>query len=370
MNASAGFAISVAFLAAVMVACQESPTAGPDPGQLSNAVTVNRDGVMTGAPAVAMSVTPQSMAVAAANDGVVVPSALATVMGNSNNVYPHSMPNMRYQQVIPGAEIGRPMTIRELCIRPDDQYSSPALVQQLTVKLGPTNLDPSTIGAAFDANYAAAPTTVFSGDFSMPATGPGGINDWKGCIEFTAAYRYDGGNLLIEILNTSPFQLQRWAADFCYSCSTARLFAYSAGSPVAQFVDRNVGLVLRLSSGSVIPVEVDVKPGSDENPINPRSGGLVPVAILGTTDLNVREIDATTLRLGPSGARPVHDWADPATGAGHFEDVNLDGSEDLVTHYRQGETGLTGGDTVVCIDGTTTDGTPIHGCDVVRVLGG
>ena len=51
-----------------------------------------------------------------------------------------------------------------------------------------------------------------------------------------------------------------------------------------------------------------------------------------------------------------------------MQNVNSDGFTDLVSHYRQKETGLATGDTDACIDGATNGGTPINGCDAVRVL--
>jgi hypothetical protein len=116
-----------------------------------------------------------------------------------------------------------------------------------------------------------------------------------------------------------------------------------------------------------ITVDVDIKPGSDPNSINPRSNGNVPVAILGGATFDVTSIDATTLTFGPSGASPTHDLTDPLTLADHFEDVNGDGFLDLVSHYRQKETGLASGDTEACISGATLSGTAIEGCDAVYV---
>src|SRR5262245_11114123 len=73
-------------------------------------------------------------------------------------------------------------------------------------------------------------------------------------------------------------------------------------------------------------VTVDLKPGSVDNPVNPKSRGVVPVAILGSTDFDVSSIDPATVRFGVSGveAAPVHS---------HLEDVNGDGLSDLVFHF-------------------------------------
>ncbi len=118
----------------------------------------------------------------------------------------------------------------------------------------------------------------------------------------------------------------------------------------------------------LIEVDVDIKPGSDPNSINPKSMGVVPVAILGGDVFDVTDVDVTTLAFGPAGAAPSHDLSNPATYADHLQDVNSDGFTDLVSHYRQKETGLAVGDTEACITGESFGGAPIEGCDAVSVL--
>ena len=54
--------------------------------------------------------------------------------------------------------------------------------------------------------------------------------------------------------------------------------------------------------------------------------------------------------------------------ADHLEDVNSDGFTDLVSHYRQKETGLREGDMQACIVGQTIGGEPVFGCDSVNIV--
>jgi len=102
---------------------------------------------------------------------------------------------------------------------------------------------------------------------------------------------------------------------------------------------------------------VDIKPGSDVNPINPRSRGVIPVAILGSETFDAAEVGVSTLAFGPDGA-PLADESRV-----HLVDVNGDGFTDLLAHFRTQETGIASGDEEACLTGETLDGTPFEGCD-------
>jgi len=110
---------------------------------------------------------------------------------------------------------------------------------------------------------------------------------------------------------------------------------------------------------STIAVEIDIKPGSDLNPINPMSRGVIPVAILGSEAFDVADVDLTTLAFGPDGAPLAH------RNGPHVKYVNHDGLDDLLAHFPTEKTGIAFGDEEACVTGEALDGTPFEGCDAI-----
>jgi hypothetical protein len=114
-----------------------------------------------------------------------------------------------------------------------------------------------------------------------------------------------------------------------------------------------------------VDVDIDIKPGSDRNPINPGSKGLVPVAILSSPEFDATTVDPTTVEL--AGA-PV-----AVRGKGklmaHEEDVNGDSLADLVVQVETQDLDLGDGGTVeLMLTGTTFGGEDIVGFDEVVIV--
>ena len=110
-----------------------------------------------------------------------------------------------------------------------------------------------------------------------------------------------------------------------------------------------------------LSVEIDIKPGSADNSINPSSRGVIPVAVLASEDFDALTVDPDSVRFGPAEAEKKHRHA-------HVEDVHADGDLDLLLHFRTQDTGVAPGDTEACLVGETYDGVPIQGCDSVRTV--
>jgi hypothetical protein len=110
-----------------------------------------------------------------------------------------------------------------------------------------------------------------------------------------------------------------------------------------------------------IDLEIDIKPGSNPNPINAFSQGVIPVAILTTENFDALAVDDDTVGFGPGDAEKKHKQA-------HVEDVDEDGDLDLMLHFPTRDTGIALGDTEACLIGSTYDGMPLEGCDSVRTV--
>ena len=104
---------------------------------------------------------------------------------------------------------------------------------------------------------------------------------------------------------------------------------------------------------------VDVKPGSDENPINLKSKGVIPVAIYTTEGFDATTVDPSTVKFGPSEASPVH-YA--------FEDVDEDGDVDMILHFRTQSTGISVDDTEVTLTGETDSGVAFIATNAIKIV--
>jgi hypothetical protein len=133
---------------------------------------------------------------------------------------------------------------------------------------------------------------------------------------------------------------------------------------------------------AVIEVPVDVKPTSCPNPFNVDKKGVMPVAILGTGDFDVTEIDPVTVMV--EGVAPLR-WSfedvatpfEPYVGKADAYDCNgygPDGYRDLTFKFDAQEVAAALGDVadgdvvILTLTGFTVDDIPILGEDVVRIV--
>jgi hypothetical protein len=111
----------------------------------------------------------------------------------------------------------------------------------------------------------------------------------------------------------------------------------------------------------VVVVAVDIKPGSDRNPVNLRSKGNIPVVILTSDKFDATQVNLETVRFGPSGATERHQRV-------HVKDADYDGDMDVVLHFKSIDTGILCGDTKATLMGETFSGEEFTGSDVIKIV--
>ncbi len=120
-----------------------------------------------------------------------------------------------------------------------------------------------------------------------------------------------------------------------------------------------------------IPLNIDIKPGSDPNSINPGEQGVLPVAILGSS-IDVSTIDLSKpITLGGAAVTSRGSAKAPKLAVS-FEDVDGDGLMDLVAFFRVQDLVDSGAldetTTQLKLEAETTGGMPISGIDLVRIV--
>jgi hypothetical protein len=151
--------------------------------------------------------------------------------------------------------------------------------------------------------------------------------------------------------------------------SASNPFLYTAGLTLTGYTQGDNSAfagplfeAVRILADCRLQVTIDVKPGSFPNSINPRSRGMIPVAIWTTATFDATTVDPETLRFGAVGteAAAVHSA---------LEDLDADGDLDLILHFSTQETGIGCDATSASLTGKTYGGQPIAGSDSVRTTG-
>jgi hypothetical protein len=124
---------------------------------------------------------------------------------------------------------------------------------------------------------------------------------------------------------------------------------------------------------STTTVAVDVKPGSDDNPVNLESRGKLPVAILTTTDFDATTVDTSDLSQIQFGDPDLAGRVSPLRA--NLDDVDHDGDTDVILHFSmrdiKAEQALNAHSVMAELTATALiDSTPvpIRGTDSVRIV--
>lgn len=147
-------------------------------------------------------------------------------------------------------------------------------------------------------------------------------------------------------------------------------WALQCGSPALNAATD--GTHLGAWQGDVVctmEIPVDIKPGSDENSINPDNKGKITVAVLSTGSFDATDVDRETLTFGRTGDEPsLARRGSRDTPQCSIEDTNGDGSPDLVCHFEMTACGFVVGDSLGILRGATVEGDLFEGWDVVTIV--
>lgn len=115
-------------------------------------------------------------------------------------------------------------------------------------------------------------------------------------------------------------------------------------------------------------VMIDIKPGSDPNCFNNDGHGVIPVAILGSDDFEVTDIDIDNETVSLEGMA-VKMAGKSNKLLARIEDVNEDGFDDLMLQIEDVDGSFEPGDTEAVLTGNLVDGTPFQGTDTICIVG-
>jgi hypothetical protein len=111
-----------------------------------------------------------------------------------------------------------------------------------------------------------------------------------------------------------------------------------------------------------LSVAIDIKPGDPVNPVNPKSKGNIPVAILSSNGfIATVQVDIATLTFGRTGS-------EASLVRCNVRNANADVRLDLVCHFDTQKMGLKKGDTKAVLKGKTLDGRAFEASDSVKIV--
>ena len=122
---------------------------------------------------------------------------------------------------------------------------------------------------------------------------------------------------------------------------------------------------ISITPESATLVNLDIKPGSDLNPVNPKSKGKLPVVLFGSEELDVSTIDLETVLLNG-----VH-LTEKNNGSlfTSLKDKNRDGFGDLVMRFAMQDLGIEAGMDELLLSGNFLDGGAFEGSDIISIVG-
>jgi hypothetical protein len=142
--------------------------------------------------------------------------------------------------------------------------------------------------------------------------------------------------------------------------SYPRRFANGGGTTSNALNSLSNGDYTLIISGvtpQLLQISIDIKPGNGDElaPLNPKARGKIPVALLGSAEFDVRDVETGSLTFGHSGSEAsLHKCGEPS-------DVNGDLWADLVCHFENQEAKFVATDDEAILKGELDDGRAFEG---------
>lgn len=163
---------------------------------------------------------------------------------------------------------------------------------------------------------------------------------------------YSGGNLLFGYcLSSDSLQRRYWSGKI----DDIRIYERVLSDSEIE--------ILHLG---YFPVSIDIKPGSDPNCFNINGHGVIPVAIFGSSEFDVSEVNTTNGSLSFNGLSVrVRGNKGPLCS---MEFSDEDEFFDLVCHFEDEPGSWVEGNDTATLTGELYDGTPIRGTDSICIV--
>lgn len=309
---------------------------------------------------------------------IVVPNAFANLESVDGSGAPFHLtaigdpPSMRFQQLFNASQFGGATgVIDKISFRPDAVFGAAFSETNIDVEIHLSHKSSFSLVSRFDDNIGIDETLVLKtnslalfSSFTGPIEGP---KDFDITIDLQDTFVYNGvDHLLLDVK--------------LFNAPTTTFFdAGSGGSWVKKVssstVDGTVGsefgiignfamLITKFSlTEPIVNIAIDVKPESYPNCFNINGSGVIPVAILGSADFDVQDVDQSSVRFAGLTVG-VRGNADPQC---NFEYSNGDDFEDLVCHFSDDPAAWSPDDGTATLVGELSDGRRIEGSDSICV---
>jgi probable HAF family extracellular repeat protein len=185
---------------------------------------------------------------------------------------------------------------------------------------------------------ADGPYTIFVGDV-LTLDASGSIDDDNDIVSYiwdlddNNSFETDAGGQVIFDVNFAELQLLGLLINHTYTIH----LKVTDSEGQSDTADSTLTIIPK----PAVKVAVDIKPGSCPNPLNVKSSGVLPIAILGTADYDVTTIDPASVRL--AGVEPLRsgyeDVAGPVTDTNdcNCTEAGPDGYLDLTLKFKTQE---------------------------------